>query len=183
MSAKRKSIQLPPALGAFASLFKPRPAMEAGKPPKYELTLLYPKDKPQALDGLMAAAKEVAEGMWGEKAAAVLKRLKYPIIKDGDEKEDIAGFPGHFYVKATSVRAPGVVGVVDGTKQLVFEDSEAYSGCTFVAAVSVFAYDHPVGGKGIGIGLDNVLVVKKGDRMDGRKSAEAEFSGYAVGDE
>jgi hypothetical protein len=178
MASKRKNIQLPPGIGAYASLFKARPPMDGNGAPKFELTLLYPKSKPELLDGLMAAANEVAKETWGDKAPAVMKRLKYPIIKDGDEK-DSAGFAGNFFVRASSTKQPGVVGVVDGVKQLVFEDSEAYSGCTFVAAVSVYSYDNAFG-KGIGIGLDNVLVVKKGDRMDGRKSAEAEFADYNV---
>lgn len=178
--SKRKCIQLPPAVGAFASLFKARPPMDGTGDPKFELTLLYPKDKPEVLDGLMAAAREVAKNTWGDKADAVMKRLKYPIIRDGDEKER-PEFADHFFVRASSKKQPGVVGIVDGQKQLVFEDSEAYSGCTFVAAVSVYSYDNAFG-KGIGIGLDNVLVVKKGNRMDGRKSAEQEFAGYEVGD-
>lgn len=176
--SKRRSIQLPPGVGAFAALFKPRPPMDGNGEPKYELTLLYPKDKPEVLDGLMKVANEVAKDTWGDKAAAIMKRLKYPVIRDGDEKER-PEFAGKFYIRASSKRPPGVVGVVDGQKQLVFEDSEAYSGCTFVAAVSVFSYDNAFG-KGIGLGLDNVLVVKKGDRMDGRKSAELEFADYEV---
>jgi hypothetical protein len=178
MANARKSIRLPPAVGAFAALFKPRPAMEEGKPPRYELTLLFPKDDPSKLDGLLAAMKEVAKAQWGDKAEAVLKRLKHPVIRDGDEK-DRPEFADHFFIRASSTKQPGVVGVVDGQKQLVFEDSEAYSGCTFVAAISLFAYDNAFG-KGIGIGLDNVLVAKKGDRMDGRKSAEAEFADYEI---
>lgn len=179
---KRKNIQLPPAVGAFASLFKARPPMDGKGDPKYELTLLYPKSKPEVLDGLMAAANEVAKNVWGEKAPAVMKRLKYPIIKDGNDKdpEKYPEFQDHFYVSLKSKQQPGVVGIVDGTKQLVFEDSEAYSGCKFVAAVSVYAYDNAFG-KGIGLGLDNVLVVEKGERMGGgRQSAEAAFADYEV---
>jgi hypothetical protein len=180
--AKRLNIQLPPAVGAFASLFKARPPMDGKGDAKFELTLLYPKSNAKVLDGLMAAAKQVAQETWGDKADAVMKRLKYPIIKDGNEKDEekYPEFQDHFYVSLKSKRQPGVVGVVDGTKQLVFEDSEAYSGCTFVAAVSVYSYDNAFG-KGIGLGLDNVLVVKKGERMGGGpRSAESEFADYNV---
>lgn len=174
MARARKNIRLPAAVGAYANLFKPRPPMDGKGEPKYELTLLYPKaDAAKVLAPLIATVKAVAKEAFGDKGEDIVRKMKYPIIKDGDDK-DQPEFKGKVFVRTSGERKPGVVGVVDGQKQLVFDEDEAYSGCTFIAAVSVYSYDNEFG-KGVSIGLDNVYVVKKGPRMDGRKSAEDEF--------
>jgi hypothetical protein len=36
----------------------------------------------------------------------------------------------------------------------------------------------PNGNKGVGIGLQNLMLVGKGPRIDGRKSADAEFKDF-----
>jgi hypothetical protein len=57
------------------------------------------------------------------------------------------------------------------------DPSEVYSGCFFHAALRPFAYDRN-GNKGVGIGLQNLMLVGKGPRIDGRKSADADFKDF-----
>jgi hypothetical protein len=176
-------MQLPPAIGAYANLFKPYKVKGSDGEPKYSVVLLYPKaDAAKVLAPLIVAAKEVARETFGQdKGEAILKNQRYPLLGDGDapNREGKPRFPGMIYIRASSTRAPGVAGIVNGQKALVFEESEAYSGATFVAAVAVFGYDK--GGQlGVSVGLNNILVTKKGPRMDGRKSAEDEFANYKV---
>jgi hypothetical protein len=66
---------------------------------------------------------------------------------------------------------------VDAKLQKVFEDTECYSGCTFRASVSVYAFDKE-GGKGVGIGLNNIQVVSKGPRLDNHADAEQDFKEF-----
>jgi hypothetical protein len=118
---------------------------------------------------------EVAVSKFGPKAPELFKagKLKYP-IRDGDvERPDDPVFAGQVFVTASSTNQPGIV---DRQVKPVFEKDEAYSGCTFRASVSVFAYENV--SKGVGLGLSNLQVVKKGPRLDGRKSAEQDFADY-----
>lgn len=180
-----KSLVLPPALGVYVSLFTPRdpPAGSQGKP-RYSIVLLYPKTDAnrKALAPLLAAATEVAEGKWPGKGAEKLKRMRYPIVADGDERyPDDPTFKGMWFVRASTQadptrRPPGVV--ARDAKTVVTDDSEAYSGCTFRVSVRLFPFDR-AGNSGVGVGLNNVQVVKQGTRLDGRKNAEDEFSEYA----
>lgn len=179
MANKVIRTKLPAAVGAYVSLFKPRdpPAGSQGKP-KFSIVLLFPKAEAGKLLGpVVELAKQVARERWGEKGEEVLKKMKYPLIGDGDERyPDDPTFKGMRFIRVSSERAPGVgKRGASGAVEPVFEDDEAYSGCTFIAAVALYPFDK-AGSKGVGIGLNNVFVVKKGPRMDGRKSVEDEFA-------
>lgn len=186
MSKMTERIVLPPALGVYVSLFKPRdpPAGSQGKP-RYSLVLLYDKKDGAKLDALRAAVKRVADTKWGAKAASVLAKQRYPVIADGDERyPDDPQFKGKFFVRASTqfdpTRAPP--GVVNAqAKRILPQDAEAeaYSGCTYRVSVRLFPYDK-AGNSGVGVGLDNAQVVSKGERLDGRQDPESEFSEYAA---
>lgn len=185
MAKMTKNLVLPPAVGVYVSLFTPRdpPAGSQGKP-RYSVVLLYPKTEAskKALAPLMSAAVEVAEGKWPGKGQEKVKRMRYPIVADGDERyPDDPTFKGMYFVRASTTadptrRPPQVVGA--DAKTAIVDDSEAYSGCTFRVSVRLFPFDR-AGNQGIGIGLNNVQVLKQGTRLDGRKSAEDEFAEYA----
>mgnify|MGYP000937909710 CR=1 FL=1 len=191
MSKLTERIILPPAKGVYVSLFKPRdpPAGSQGKP-RFSLVLLYPKgaESDKLLAPLREAAKRVAETKWGPaKGASVLAKQRYPIIADGDERyPDDPTFKGMYFVRASTqfdpTRAPP--GVVNAQAKRIMPqdgDAEAYSGCTYRTAVRLFPYEK-AGNSGIGVGLDNVQVVAKGERLDGRMDPESEFSEYAAPD-
>lgn len=193
-NGKSSKVILPPALGSYANLFTPR-AIEEGQEPKYSLSLLFPK-KDAPATALCAPAK----GLWNERerqtglslllqaidAVATAKfgpnyktdrKLRMP-LHDGDvDQSDKSEYAGCVYVNANASkdRQPGIV---DSRLQPIFEEKEAYSGCFFRASVSVYAYDK-AGNRGVGIGLNNVQVVKKGDRIDGRADAASEFGDFA----
>ncbi len=180
MSNPNKRVVLPPALGCYVFIWEPRdpPAGSTGEP-KYSVCLLWPKAEIKKLDELRAAIVEVATTKFGEKALEQLRsgKLRYPLRDGSTERPDDPVFADQVFITASSTNPPGVV---DSKVKPVFEKDEAYSGCTFRASVSVFAYDNVT--KGVGIGLSNLQVVKKGTRLDGRKSAEQDFEGYAEAD-
>jgi hypothetical protein len=168
---------LPPALGSYAAIFKPR-TFEEGKPPKFSIVLIWPKEDVEKLRPVMKAIVECAKEKFGDKAAEMLKggKLKNP-LRDGDEERaDDPDFKGCYFMTA-SAQADRQPGVVDKMVQPVFEESEAYSGCTFRASVALFAFER-AGNKGVAVGLNNLQVLKKGPRLDGRKNAEADFSEF-----
>jgi hypothetical protein len=176
MGTTSTKLILPPALGSYANIFKPR-AFE-GQAPKYSIVLIWPKEEKEKLKPLIAAIIEAARAKFGEKAAEMLKgnKLKNP-LRDGDvDRADEPSFKGCYFVTA-SASADRQPGVVDAKVQPVFEESEAYSGCIFRASVNLFAFDKG-GNRGVAVGLNNLQVVKKGTRLDGRKNAEADFASF-----
>jgi hypothetical protein len=46
--------------------------------------------------------------------------------------------------------------------------------------VNLYPFDK-AGKKGVGVGLNNLQVVKKGDRLDGRQDAASEFAEFDEG--
>ena len=178
--ADRKII-LPPALGSYVTIFTPR-ASEEGKEPKFSISLLWDKEDgktPKSLAALNKIVEEVAIQKFGPKAPQMLAtgKLRHP-LRDGDiDRPDDKVYAGKVFASASATkdRQPGVV---DAKVQPIIEEAEAYSGCTFRASVAVYPYDKS-GNKGVALGLGNLQVVKKGARIDGRKSAEDEFAGFA----
>lgn len=177
-----KTIILPPGIGSYVNVLEPRPDQQ-GKM-KYSLLLLVAKARSAELEPLRKIALAVATEKWGDKAAAILAKAKYPLIKDGDAKVDDDGkvdpvYKGMLVISMRTDRKPGVI---DAAKQPVFTDEDVYSGCLLRVSGGVFAYDYQ-GNKGVSIGLNNVQVLKKLTRIDGRKAAEEEFSEWKDNDD
>lgn len=177
---------LPPGIGSYAFIFKPREGKKPTDKAKYSVCLIWPKSEKSKLAPLAEAIVAAAVKKFGdatkppdqEKAriVALLKggKLKSP-LRDGDlERPTDKEFKDAMFANASSERAPGIV---DRHTQAVFEDTEAYSGCTFRASIAVFAYDRD-GGKGVALGLNNLQVTGKGPRLDGRKPPEDDFAAY-----
>jgi hypothetical protein len=171
-SEPKTQIKIGPARGSYANLFKPR-AVNDGDEPKYSISLLFPKKDEKKLAELKKVIAFVAEKKFGPKWKTLCKRLP---IRDGDvDKPEHPEYAGMYFINCSSSRAPGVV-----NRQLVpvMNEDEAYSGCYFIASVNVFPYDHKIGGKGISLGLTNIMGWEKGDRLDSRKEAAADFAEY-----
>jgi hypothetical protein len=171
---KVENVKTPRALGCYVFLQKPRAGQNGGDL-KYGVTLLW--EKKADLSKLKAAIEQAAVGKWGPNAKLALEKnkLKNP-LRDGDEKFTETGdvhFKGKVFVNATSTTRPGLV----DTNLTPVDPNEVYSGCFFHAALRPFAYDRN-GNKGVGIGLQNLMLVGKGPRIDGRKSADAEFKDF-----
>jgi hypothetical protein len=182
-SKKSLSLKLPPALGSYANLFEPKEIEGSTSGPKYGICLLWPATEP-ALAQLRAAIEEVAVKKFGPAAKDWLKqpgnRFKNPLRDGTTEKPADPFYAGKLFMNASSKRQPGIAAVqmIGGEKKLVkiYEEEEAYSGCTFIASVSLYAFEK-AGNRGVGVGLNNLLVVKKGERLAGR-SVESDFADF-----
>src|SRR6266545_3743702 len=176
-----KTLNLPPAIANYVSVFVPRLGVNAkpGDEKKYSVVLTYPKAEAQkVLAPLRAAALAVADAKWPGKGAAIVKAMRWPVIADGDERLNGDGepmFPGEFFVTAKRNESFGQPGVVDRKVQTILDPKEVYSGVTVIAQVNLYPYDNPLGGKGVGVGLNNLQVVKATPRRDGRIPAEEAF--------
>lgn len=123
-----------------------------------------------------AKAKGVAT-IWNGKTPP----FRYEPLRDGDaelasgEKEDPI-YKGKYFLNTSSDKAPGVVG--SDAKPLL-DQNKLYAGCIVRGDINPFPYKNS-GNCGIGWGLNNVMLVRDGDRLDGRVNAEDAFAGFAA---
>lgn len=153
---------------------------ERSKKDKYSVCVMLPKNHPQleAVKAAIDAAK--ANGISGNKfTAAQTKATAFKqCLRDGDQEAETGERPehyrGHFFFNANNKDQPGIVG--PDLNPLMDKD-RLYSGCFCNVDINFYPYSHPDGGKGVGAGFNNIMLVKEGDRLDGRQSAEEAFAG------
>lgn len=169
----------PEAILSYPNLFEPRSGGE-GQDPKYSCALVFPEGTD--LSGLEAAIREAAIDKFGPKAMDAMKkgRIRHPVRDDAEEK----GYPeGSVFINARGTRKPGVVAAYADPrtgKPAVIDDPEAvYPGQIVRASVTAFAYDVS-GNKGVAFGLNNVQILRDGERLDGGRSAADEFEAVAA---
>ncbi len=146
---------------------------------KYSLSVLFPKDDKEGIGLIKKAIISAATEFFGKDKSKWPKGLDNP-LRDGDAKAEEdkkhALYKDHMYINTSTKNQPGVVG--PNAKPLMDQD-DFYSGCYCRVSVNFYGYKK-AGNVGIGVGLNNVMKVKDGDRLDGRVDAEDEFSKFAV---
>jgi hypothetical protein len=174
---KLKNVRTPRALGCYVTLAKPR-AVEQGKDPEYSVSLLWPKSTD--LSEIKKAIEDAAVSKWGPAAPKLLgTKLKNP-LRDGDLKVNDDGevdpvYKGKWFISARSKQR---VAIVDHEMQPV-DPNEVYSGCFFHAQLRFYPFDWNKGqSRGVGCGLQNLMLVGKGKRIDGRETAEQAFKDF-----
>jgi hypothetical protein len=109
--------------------------------------------------------------------------LKHTCLRDGNDKEDTDGYGDDIMFVPASTKSRPVVVDRDKTP-LTAEDSKIYGGCYVNAGINLFAYSHPVGGKGISAGLRWVQFVKDGESFGGgHVDVDKEIDEITVGDD
>ena len=149
-----------------------------GKPPKYELQVIMPKDHPQ-LDELNKLVRKVAKEH-PKTAGTKLSMLKL-IPRDGDTDRDSEEYENSvfFSTSADLDHKPGIVNRRGETPTEAELDQYCMSGCYFNVSINLFGYSFE-GNKGVSAGLRNVMLWKRGPRLDGGVSAAAEFKDFAT---
>lgn len=148
---------------------------------KFSISLLVPKTDKKTIAALEAdVAKAIQKGKetkWGGKKP----KFRYDPIRDGDaeiasgDKEKGKGYEGCVFVNCSSDDPPGIAGP-DGKGTM--DRDIIYSGCYVRADINAFPYANK-GNSGVGWGLNNVMFVEDGDRLDGRQDAETAFADFA----
>ena len=154
---------------SFPHLFKPYAPKGSANEPKYSCDMLF-TDK-AAVEKIQKACAQILTQKFGSDKTKWPK-LKYPVIKDGNEKENITGYEGTKYVTARSNSQPTVV---DRDKQEILEERTVYAGAYCRAQISLYWYEM-AGNKGIGVGLNAVQFVKDGPSFGaGKVNVNAAF--------
>lgn len=140
---------------------------------KYRLQMLFDKDAD--ISELVAMAKAARVKKWPKGAP---KGFQNPFHKvddmDADERYD--GYEdGMVILAASSSYRPGVVDKQRNPIDLEEMDTFLYGGMYARAAIAAFAYDTK-GNKGVSFGLNAIQIVRDGEPLGSRVSAEEAFA-------
>lgn len=155
---------------SFANIWEPK-AINGGEE-KYSVSCIIPKSDKATLTKIhnaVEAAKEAGkEKKWGGKIPA---NLKLP-LRDGDiDRPDDEAYTGAMFLNATSKEAPQVV---DRKVQPILDPMDCGSGDFCNVSVNFYAFNAN-GNRGISAGLNNVQLVRNGERLAGKASAASDF--------
>jgi len=170
----------PEVIISYPAIFEPKPNPSGAL--KYSCSILIDKKDKKGLkqftDALEIAIQKGIENIpkWQKKKPF----FQYQPLRDGDEelengKKTDSAYEGKMFLNCSSNDAPGVVG--PDAKPLM-DQKALYAGCVVRLDVNPFPY-HNSGNNGIGWGLNNVMLVREGDRLDGRQNAESAFGTFA----
>lgn len=170
--AESKNVMTPEFRVSFAHVFKPQPAMDEGKDPKFGITMLFPEGAD--LSDLKAAASAAAKAKWGD---SIPDNMRSP-FRDQGEKNLEGYVAGAVFMNATSKQRPGLV---DADVQDIIDEADFYSGCYARATVNAFAYEArnktgAVVNRGVAFGLNNVQKLRDGEPFSGRTKASEDFA-------
>lgn len=123
---------------------------------------------------IVNAIFEVSQAKWKTKWLQVLKSLiaKDDIaLRNGDNKPDLAGYPGNYILSAVNQNRPTLLdrhrNDIDANSGLL------YSGCHPIAVVEVWAQDNPAKGwRRINCQLQGLQHFKDGERVGGGRIAK-----------
>jgi hypothetical protein len=171
----------PEMIASFVKVFTPEPNLSGVM--KYSIQLLIPKEDKKGIAALKAAIEKAKlkgkEKTWGGK----IPPFRYQPLRDGDvelengEKDD-PSYKGRLFLNAScgETDRPQVVGP---DAQPLLDQSLLYSGCIVRADISPFPYKN-AGNCGIGWWLNSLMVVRDGERLDGKQNAVDAFAAYAT---
>jgi hypothetical protein len=157
---------------SYVNVFKAR-AMEEGETPKYSSAILIPKKDLVTVAAIEAAVEAaIAEGKKSKygPGALIMSKFKKP-LRDGDEeKPDDEAYAGMWFLNASSIRKPLVLG---SDRNLLEDESEIYSGVWARVVLNFFPFAGK--SKGVAVGLESVMKVDDGENLgSGMSLAEAQ---------
>ena len=88
------------------------------------------------------------------------------------ERPDDPAYANAYFINANSATAPGIV---DADRNPVLTRSEVYSGVYGRASINLYAFNSN-GNKGIACGLNNLQLIRAGEPLGGKASAESDFA-------
>jgi hypothetical protein len=150
---------------------------------EFGVTVLIPKANVEDVKAVKAAIDQLKKTTWLDNKKPIPPQFWNP-LRDGDKDTKQNGEPmgeecrGHYVVNCKSDQAPVVVGTTKGTdgKYLPIAKTQIKSGDWGRVSVSLYAYTKGLGG--VGAGLANIQLVREGEALSGRSSAEDDFGQF-----
>ena len=141
---------------------------------EFSTQVLVPKSDTETVGALKAAAKEALMAKFGDK---IPKNVRNP-LRDGDTETKSDGsalgkeYAGHFFFNTKSTNKPGAV---DANGQDLLGSNDIVSGDYGRVSLNAYAYSQ-AGNNGVSFGLNNIMLVAKGEPLGGaRPSAASDF--------
>lgn len=170
-----KVITGPDTRWSYCNVWEPKSIN--GGTPKFSVSLIIPKSDAKTIAKIEAAIQAAYEEGQGKlkgngKSVPALAAIKTP-LRDGDvERPDDPAYANAYFVNANSATAPGIV---DADCNPVITRSEVYSGVYGRASVNFYAFNTN-GNKGIACGLNNLQLIRAGEPLGSKASAESDFA-------
>lgn len=163
---------------SYFSALAPRKNELSGKD-EFSTQILIPKTDTETIAALKAAAKEALVAKFGDK---IPKNVRNP-LRDGDTETKQDGSPlgkeyqGHFFCNVKSTSKPGAI---DTHGNDLIGADDIVSGDYIRVSLNAYAYSQ-AGNNGVSFGLNNILLVRKGEPLGGAKPSAAADFGIARG--
>lgn len=138
---------------------------------RYSTSLLF--NTKADLGELIKLVDEAAKEKWGADYANKF-RIKKPFLKveDYPKMSDLAESGFTVMIRVSSKTKPEI----RLANKMPATEGDVYSGRWALITVNAFCYDHPTGGKGVSLGLQNVQLLDHDERLGGgRGSADDQF--------
>lgn len=161
---------------SYAHLLEPVAPVE-GQDPVYSLSLIISKDQKEDIELINKALKDTYKEQ-GDKLKGNSKNIpsfesiRTP-LRDGDkDRPEDEAYQNSYFINLKSRTAPGIV---DKACKRISDPEQVYSGCYGRVSVQFFCYCVN-GNKGIGAALQNVQVLRDGERLGGKSTPEDDFA-------
>lgn len=160
----------------YVNVFTPTKQQDEDKE-KYSVMVIIDKKDKVTLAALKEAIEEAKivgkDKTWGGKIPA---KLALP-LRDGDEERpDSPELAGKYFLNAKSQQKPGVVKRgEDGQPVKITEPMDFQSGDYGKASLALYPYSFK-GNNGVGVGLNSIFFMEKGEPLAGSRSAAEEFA-------
>jgi hypothetical protein len=145
---------------------------------EFSTQVLVPKTDTETVAALKAAAKEALTAKFGDK---IPKNVRNP-MRDGDIETKTDGsalgkeYAGHFFFNTKSTNKPGAV---DANGADLLGSNDIASGDYGRVSLNAYAYSQ-AGNNGVSFGLNNVMLVAKGESLGGAKPSAASDFGLSA---
>ena len=170
-----KVITGPDTRWSYANLWEPKSVN--GGAPKFSVSLIIPKSDTKTVAKIKAAIEAAyqegqAKLKGNGKTVPPLAAIKTP-LRDGDVERPVdPAYANAYFINANSSTAPGIV---DADRNPVLTRSQVYSGVYGRASINLYAFNSN-GNKGIACGLNNLQLIRAGEPLGGKASAESDFA-------
>ena len=159
---------------SYPHIFEPSETLNGDM--KYSASLIIPKNSKTA-ERLKTA---VADILATDEAKKIIgkSKIKYELLRDGDEKEDDPAYENAYFVNAKANESHPPI-VVDKDRQEIVDARDVYAGCYVQAVISIYPYNKN-GNCGIGAGLLAIRKIKDGEPLTGNVVSDSDFDDSVI---
>jgi hypothetical protein len=181
---------------SYAYVFEPRANGDDDEKKKCSITLMLDKTNPEHkkfVEKYHQALKDTMAKHWPDPRTRPRNKLigdTYSPIKDGDTTVNKNGIPlketdpyyeGHWLIRASNVKKPRVVRIINNKLHKIQDTEVVYGGCWCQVNINPYTFEIPKG-SGVTNGLNGVLFTKDDEPFGSSIASAEEMFGYESAD-